>query len=162
MLLPQCIHVLNDLDGVVEKFWLRINISVPICYHVPDTMMNAANARAYCQSQGGDLIILDTWYKNDDFANIYYKGLQLNEDIWIGLKNEHINVSLIIPKWINNEAVTYSNYATNQPKSSIQDCYVMQRNDTYGWYNDECNTVRYFACERGNKSVIVVIFSFLC
>ena len=80
----------------MEKFWIRVKLGVPMCYNVPDIMLNAGNARAYCQSQGGNLAVLNTWQKHNDFVNIYYKELLLDQDIWIGLEDKHINTSLII------------------------------------------------------------------
>ncbi|RDD38243.1 Macrophage mannose receptor 1 [Trichoplax sp. H2] len=138
----------SNVSNAVEKFWLRTTSNISICYHVPNMTMTATSARSYCQSLGGDLAILNTSLKNNDFVFYYYTQFQLDEDLWIGLRNSYKTPTHIINQWVNGQSVTFSNYANGEENSATYNCFAMQRNSTHSWYNEPCNNLHYFACQR--------------
>lgn len=127
-------------------------------YKVFTQNMTWAEAKGYCESQGGHLVSITSQEEQDYIAaNILpYGGV---DDIWIGMSSDWT-------AWVTGEAVTYTNWGDNEPDgwSTGQTCGVIcpdvrsgsnSAGDYYiapGQWDDIADGGHYFICEWDNPS----------
>ena len=103
-------------------------------------LSNAATwkqAQAQAVSLGGNLVTVNDATENQFLVNTFGG----TEQLWIGLTDEVVEGQF---KWVNGEAVTYTNWLINQPDnaSGVED-YVHLSGGTGGQWNDNNSSIIY-------------------
>ncbi len=94
-------------------------------------------AQAQAVSLGGNLVTVNDATENQFLVNTFGG----KEQLWIGLTDEVVEGQF---KWVNGEAVTYTNWLINQPDnaSGVED-YVHLSGGTGGQWNDNNSSIIY-------------------
>lgn len=109
---------------------------------VCETPRTWADARAFCQTRGSDLAVVDSAAKNAWLASLS------PEAAWLGLSDSAIEGTFA---WVNGSAVGTSYWNDGEPNDSggVEDCVGMfTSGDTAGKWNDfDCSATHAFFCE---------------
>lgn len=118
------------------------------CYLVVGGETDWGSARSACNGWGGFLAVI-----NDAAEQNAVKGL-LWDNTWIGLSDTENEGSF---KWVNNDPVNYTSWASGQPNDmGTQDCVMMYQDNSYNWNDMRCdndntigsNNAKAYACEK--------------
>jgi len=115
--------------------WIQLGES---CYLYEHEFKSQAEAKYYCQSQGGYVVELNTpeesdiIYANQDLLGIHWFWLGLNRisDDWV---------------WISGDPLDWTNWADGYPKHDA-DCANVGR-DPFEWYDLSCSSTNCVLCE---------------
>ncbi|XP_071824781.1 macrophage mannose receptor 1-like isoform X2 [Apostichopus japonicus] len=130
-----------------EDGWVSANNK---CYRFYELQKTFEGARTYCKNLDGNLIAVNS----ADEQNVVTATSQLNGvTFWIGITNKYYSESSIY-KWSNQEQVTYTNWALNEPGNRYYadggDCGEVLDTAVSGqWSTAKCTDMRDgFLCER--------------
>ncbi|KAL2080983.1 hypothetical protein ACEWY4_022836 [Coilia grayii] len=111
------------------------------CYHNKQHVKNWSDSRRYCQSLGGDLVLIKTPEKQRFITEKQYAG-------WIGLRKGEKNGSW---GWIDDTPVSTWYWYGGQPNNASTDCVVIHQSDTTykTWHDYVCDSIGHWAiCEK--------------
>ncbi|EDV24659.1 uncharacterized protein TRIADDRAFT_56680 [Trichoplax adhaerens] len=83
-----------------------------------------------------------------NFKTIFYSNFGLQNDTWIGLTDLRISESENQAQWINGQIANTSNLQPGQPDGATEDCYAINGTGNQEWFDDYCNKLKYFVCEK--------------
>ncbi|XP_065117903.1 macrophage mannose receptor 1-like isoform X1 [Paramisgurnus dabryanus] len=143
----------KDERGFICKRNTDSQLSAPVTTAVPQKYSSLGNdsykvqlekmswdeARRQCKADDADLAsVLNS-------ISQAYTSLQvdkLKEPLWIGLNS---NLTLGLYRWVDNWFLSYSKWATGEPKNNLACVYI----DTDGdWKTAACNNTYYSLCKR--------------
>lgn len=98
-------------------------------------------ARAECQAQGGDLVVI-TSSEESDFLDQSFGAVAFDR-AWIGLNDLAVEGTF---EWINGEPLSYTEWNMDEPNDSggIEDCGEIRQP---GWNDLSCALLQAYACE---------------
>ncbi|CAK9299332.1 unnamed protein product [Gordionus sp. m RMFG-2023] len=110
------------------------------------------DAKRECRDQGAELLKVDDQYEQF-FISQYLRLLQvptsdgLLTGIWIGANDRAKEGTFV---WnADNTALTYTNWAQNQPNNEAeQDCVAMIAQNYFRWDDLNCDRPMRFVCEK--------------
>ncbi|XP_078314497.1 lectin BRA-3-like isoform X2 [Crassostrea virginica] len=125
--------------------------STRTCYRpVVAQLLSWANAEAFCRSDGGHLISLDTNARNSFIAQVLQNYIYPR--FWIGLNDIEEEGQFV---WVNTGSLhsldNFTSWNVNQPNNidfnSIltADCCVTKHDGL--WWDDNCENLNPFICE---------------
>ncbi|KAL2080959.1 hypothetical protein ACEWY4_022812 [Coilia grayii] len=110
------------------------------CYHNKKKLISWSDSRQYCQSLGGDLVIVKTPEKQRFITEKKYAG-------WIGLRKGEKNRTWT---WLDNTPVSTWYWHPGEPNSDLGNCVVIHEWGTTNntWYDSSCNSGQWSLCEK--------------
>ncbi|XP_052786096.1 perlucin-like protein [Mya arenaria] len=123
--------------------------SAQLCAKIHTERKSWDEARTMCQSEGGDLVVLDSAAKSLLMKHQVYQ--HRHTGYWIGGKDLLGQDTF---QWVNNQdiALDIGDWANGQPNNfdggHAQDCVNMWGQDDYEWHDDMCARPLEFICER--------------
>lgn len=119
---------------------------------------NWASSRTTCQSDSGDLAIIN----DNHLSGLFNHYVSWAPSIWIGLNDSHELNSPASFVWVNN---TFANYYVDWgffDTDPTCNCVLMyQTGGNYKWKNIPCGAFSYALCEKGRSRFISTIYYFL-
>ncbi len=109
------------------------------CYF-PLTGVNGDAAKTACEGRGAHLVTITSAGEQTSVA-----ALRPTADRWIGLRSTSSSSSASAFKWINGEAVSYTNWGGGQPNNSGL-CVAMRTDGS--WNDRDCAETNDAICER--------------
>lgn len=111
------------------------------CYTLYTVAMSQRDARAACQSAGGDLWTITSQAEGREVT--LNTNLEAGERYWLGLQTNANGGS-----WITGEDTNYSNFSAGEP-SMVDRCVSLQHNDPgTTWLSQPCGDALPYVCER--------------
>jgi hypothetical protein len=112
----------------------------PFGCHVAVTTPTAwADARSQCLAMAGRLVTIDSAAENELVRSLV-AGTQR---IWIGLTDQVVERVFV---WESGAPLTYTNWATGEPNSQLNDC--VELNGGAYWNEEDCAFLDAFVCEQ--------------
>ncbi|KAL2080984.1 hypothetical protein ACEWY4_022837 [Coilia grayii] len=109
------------------------------CYHNQHLTRNWSDSRQYCQSFGGDLVLIKTPEKQRLITEMGYGG-------WIGLRKGEKNGSW---GWIDDTPVSTWYWCPDQPDRALADCVAIHQSGSNNtWHDYSCNSKDHSICEK--------------
>ena len=119
--------------GGNDQIFGDINSTSPVFnYNGKSYLLSSAGTWTQAQAQavsfGGNLVTVNDAPENQFLVNTFG-----TEQLWIGLTDEVVEGQF---KWVNGEAVTYTNWSPGAPDNSGNEDYVQINLDNVGRWND--------------------------
>uniref|UniRef100_A0A3P8W813 CD209 antigen-like n=1 Tax=Cynoglossus semilaevis TaxID=244447 RepID=A0A3P8W813_CYNSE len=131
-----------SLDKTCPDSWRKFEYS---CYYTSIGKKSWKSSREYCQSKGGDLVIIQS-----QSEMTFINGLYMDDkEAWIGLSDSGVEGTW---RWVDGSPLTHTYWAQGQPNSyngREQDCVEFWHRATkQGEWNDEnCTIEQNWICE---------------
>ncbi|HTV22601.1 MAG TPA: C-type lectin domain-containing protein [Polyangiaceae bacterium] len=112
------------------------------CYRLTADTAVWLDARAACQSWGGDLVQIES-AAEDDFLTA-----RLTVDVWIGLSDRETEGTML---WVDASAPVFTHWGNAQPDdfNAQEDCGEKRVGDAGGWNDRPCDgEPQAYLCER--------------
>jgi cysteine-rich repeat protein len=131
--------------GVPGSFYRMGNAH---CYTAHSDVLSEQQARAVCQSEGGDLWTVTSQDEGTDVTS----KLGLNGRYWLGLLTTKGNSS-----WVSGEVTMFTSFAAGEPSDVDLKCVALDAGTPGGsWLSQACNASSAFVCERSPAFVFPI------
>ncbi len=116
------------------------------CFTLHAETATAADARAVCQAEGGDLWTVTTAEEGSEAST----KLSLSGPYWLGLLTSDTGSS-----WVTGEDFEFANFAAGEPQPASRCVALVAAGSADLWQSNACETKLSFVCERVAASVLL-------
>ncbi|XP_023273095.1 CD209 antigen-like protein E [Seriola lalandi dorsalis] len=132
--------------------WILMNMA---CYYFPFSVISGFKtwykARAFCQTYGGDLIVIDSKDKENATVNLLRKNVDRSKPFngfWIGLRDVHEEGTW---KWFDGTVLIEGYWNDDEPNDiDDEDCAAVYPRENFfkAWNDVSCSATMKWICEK--------------
>ncbi|XP_022606528.1 C-type lectin lectoxin-Phi1-like isoform X2 [Seriola dumerili] len=132
--------------------WILMNMA---CYYFPFSVISGFKtwykARAFCQTYGGDLIVIDSKDKENATVNLLRNNVDRSKPIngfWIGLRDVHEEGTW---KWLDGTVLIEGYWNDDEPNDiDDEDCAAVYPRENFfkAWNDVSCSATMKWICEK--------------